>query len=85
MTPVLGRGDGSEAVIETPASGPPLTRRQLDVLQLLAEGFTAGQIAGLLGCAPSTVTTHIYHCHLRLNVSTTVGAVVVAIRQGWIE
>ena len=57
---------GRNALLHQPVTkerrcGPPanpLTRRELDVLRLLAKGNTNRQIADLLGLSPRTVENH---------------------------
>lgn len=57
-----------------------LTRRELDVLRLLADGATNRRIAGTLGIAPSTVGTHVEHIFAKLGVSNRAAAVATAAR-----
>ncbi|MHB8642210.1 MAG: helix-turn-helix transcriptional regulator [Gaiellaceae bacterium] len=57
--------------------GPPpeLTRRQLDVLQLLAEGLPARTIASQLGLTEATVRNHIRAILLELGAHSQLEAV----------
>jgi DNA-binding NarL/FixJ family response regulator len=61
-----------------------LTPRQREVLQLLAEGKSAKEIAGLLGISPRTVETHKYKIMDDLGVGTTAELVQHAIKHGLI-
>ena len=61
-------------------SSAALTRRELDVLRLLADGATNRRIAGTLGIAPSTVGTHVEHIFAKLGVSNRAAAVATAAR-----
>ncbi len=45
-----------------------LTNREIQVLELLAEGDTNQQIADQLFVAPSTVKTHLVHLYQKLDV-----------------
>lgn len=57
------------------ARGVELTRRQWDVLELLAEGMATAQIATTLSIAEATVRSHIATVLRKLRVSTRAGAV----------
>lgn len=59
-----------------------LTQRQREVLQLLAEGKTAKQIAALLGISTRTVESHKYEMMQALGVRTGAELVHFAIRNG---
>lgn len=67
---------GSEDLIE------PLTKREDEVLRLLATGLTNREIGGLLFISESTVKTHIDHILGKLGVSDRVQAAVWAARHG---
>jgi DNA-binding NarL/FixJ family response regulator len=62
-----------------------LTERQLQVLELLAEGYTSNRIALKLGCSEHTVRTHKNHIFQSLDVHTAAEAVAVAFRAGWFK
>jgi DNA-binding CsgD family transcriptional regulator len=64
------------------AAGTGLTARQLEVLQLLAEGRSTAQIADELVISETTVRNHIAHELARLGVHTRVQALIVASRAG---
>lgn len=57
-----------------------LTRRELEVLRLLAQGLTQQEIAGRLGIKPKTVGTHIEHVLQKLGVHSRAQAVALALR-----
>jgi DNA-binding NarL/FixJ family response regulator len=59
-----------------------LTPRELEVLQLLAEGLTQPQIAGRLVISPRTVGTHIQNLLGKLDVHSRAQAVALAHRLG---
>ena len=61
-----------------------LTARQREVLQLLAEGKSAKEIATVLGISPRTVETHKYNIMDDLGVKTTAELVQHAIKHGLI-
>ena len=60
----------------------PLTDRELEVLQQLAEGLDQNEIARRLFIAPRTVGTHIEHILPKLGVHSRAQAVAVAYRSG---
>jgi DNA-binding NarL/FixJ family response regulator len=62
-----------------------LTGRQREVLQLLAEGRSAKEIATLLEISPRTVETHKYKIMDDLGVRTTAELVQYAIRHGLVS
>jgi len=61
------------------------TPRELEVLQLLAQGLTNGQIGHQLGIAERTVRFHVENLFDRLDVESRTEAVVKAIRLGWVD
>ena len=59
-----------------------LTPRQKEVLQLLAEGHSAKEIADILCISPRTVESHKYKMMEQLNVKTSANLVGYAIKHG---
>jgi PAS domain S-box-containing protein len=62
-----------------------LTPRELEVLQLAADGYSGREIAGRLVLSPSTIKTHFIHSYEKLGVSDRPAAVATALRLGLIE
>ena len=62
-----------------------LTPRQREILQLLAEGRTAKEMARLLGISAKTVETHRAQLMERLDIHDVPGLVRFAIRVGMIQ
>ena len=62
-----------------------LTRRERDVLQLIALGQTNREIADTLNLTVSTVKTHVEHVISKLNVSDRTQAAVRAIELGLVH
>lgn len=62
-----------------------LTQRELDVLELLAEGLPHEEIGRRLGISSETVRTHLRKASGRLDASTRTQAVATALRQGLIR
>jgi HD-GYP domain-containing protein (c-di-GMP phosphodiesterase class II) len=59
-----------------------LTDREVEVLQLLANGLSNKEIARVLTLSPKTVGRHIEHIYAKLGVSTRPGATLFAMEQG---
>ncbi len=62
-----------------------LTKREREILQLIAEEFTNQEIAEKLFISPRTVDTHRRNLILKLNVKNTAGLVRYAIKQNLID
>jgi DNA-binding NarL/FixJ family response regulator len=62
--------------------GPSLTRRQRDVLQFVAQGWTSKRIARELAISPRTVEAHRANLMARLGVQSAAGLVAEAARRG---
>jgi DNA-binding NarL/FixJ family response regulator len=62
-----------------------LSPREREILTLLAEGRTQGQIASELVISSKTVATHIQHILSKLGVHTRAQAVALAFRRGLVE
>ena len=63
----------------------PLTKRELDVLRLIAEEYTNPEIAESLHISIRTVDTHRRNLLEKLQLKNTAGLVKYAIKQGVIE
>jgi two-component system, NarL family, response regulator NreC len=62
----------------------PLTKREFEVLELMAEGITTKAIGNRLGVTFKTAACHRGRILQKLGVESTVSAVRWAIRQGLI-
>ena len=74
-------GDGLRPSGETPP-GAPLTPRERECLQLLAEGKTNKEVAASLGIGLKTVETHRMNLMAKLGLHSVVDLVRYAIRNG---
>jgi DNA-binding NarL/FixJ family response regulator len=68
------------AVRETSTADTPLTSRQREVLQLIAEGRTMKEVATALDISPRTAESHKYDIMQVLGVTTTAELVQYAVR-----
>jgi DNA-binding NarL/FixJ family response regulator len=59
-----------------------LTRREVEVLMLLARGRSNPEIAAELTISRKTVSTHLEHIYLKLEVTTRTEAALYAMQQG---
>ncbi len=67
-----------------PANGPEdvLTKREVEILELLAKGDSKKIIAEELGIGMTTVVTHVSHIYEKLNVKNAPAAIAEAFRKG---
>jgi DNA-binding response OmpR family regulator len=77
---LLARLDRAVRRVPADGGGSPLTRRELDVLRLLAEGRRQPEIARELVISQKTVGTHIEHILGKLRVHSRAEAVALAYR-----
>lgn len=70
---------GIESESQRPLS---VTKRELQVLRLLAEGFPGPEIARALHVSTSTVHTHLHHLYGKLEVPNAAAAVAEGGRRG---
>ncbi|GLY09192.1 response regulator [Bacillus badius] len=62
-----------------------LTRRECEVLQLLADGKSNRAIGEALYISEKTVKNHVSNILQKMNVNDRTQAVVTAIKKGWVE
>lgn len=70
--------------LPAPSSASPLTPRQLEILQLLAEGLPNKAISRELGLAEDTVKTHLKALFETFAVHTRTACVSAARQRGWL-
>jgi two-component system, NarL family, nitrate/nitrite response regulator NarL len=64
---------------------PVLSPRERQILELIAAGELAPEIARHLGLSPATVRTHLQHLYEKLGVSDRAAAVAAAMRRGMLD
>jgi DNA-binding NarL/FixJ family response regulator len=62
-----------------------LTKRQMEILHLIADGHNTKAIAERLGLSTKTVESHRYEIENRLQVKGTALMVRMAIENGWLK
>jgi DNA-binding CsgD family transcriptional regulator len=77
LSGALARGGTSSAL-------SPLTRREREILGLLAQGMTNEKVAAALGISAETVQSHVHNAMGKLEADTRTQAVATAIRQSFI-
>lgn len=72
---------------EAPSTEPPpeLSDRELEVLQLLADGRSPREVASQLFISPKTVRNHLSHIYAKLGVSDRSQAIVAGLRHQLID
>jgi DNA-binding NarL/FixJ family response regulator len=70
----------SDSVVAAADEEVPLTERQIEVLQLLAEGKTMKEVAAVLNLTTRTVAFHKYRLMSTLNLSTNAAVVQYALQ-----
>jgi len=69
--------------LRTPATA--LSRRETEVLQLVAEGHSNAAVSKLLFLSQATVKSHLVHIYAKLGVDSRTSAVAAATAQGLIR
>lgn len=84
--------DALRAVLQVAGAKPTevtrpagLTKREVEVLRLLARGRTLNEIAEQLVISPSTAHTHAAHIYEKAEVSTRAGAALFAMEHGLLD
>jgi DNA-binding NarL/FixJ family response regulator len=85
QTFVQGPGSGSNGSNERILSGSPLTAREVEVIQLLAEGKSNKEVAAELGVSARTVESHRNHIMHKMNFASFSELVRFAVRNNLVE
>ena len=76
------REHGLQRSLLRPRNVDNLTEREVEVLSLLAQGYTNPQIARLLHLSRKTIEHHLSHVYTKIRVTSRTAAVVYAVQQG---
>ncbi len=63
----------------------PLSKRESEVLQLLAEGHSYKTCADRIAVSPDTIRFHVRNIYSRLHVHSKSEALIRALKNGWIK
>jgi two-component system, NarL family, nitrate/nitrite response regulator NarL len=85
LGPEMQSALAGELRLRAPAEGPRLSDRESQILALLAEGLSSGEIADELAVSGTTVKSHLRHLYDKLEVSDRAAAVARAMRSGLLE
>ena len=83
LGPLPSLADADAPAAET--LGEPLTRKEIRVLQLLAEGYSNNAMAEKLFVSDSTVRTHLRNINMKLDAKSRTQAVAIARKLGVIR
>ena len=75
---------GNWTPVEAPSAvtGPPVTARELEILQLVAEGMSNKQIGRRLSITEGTVKNHVHNALEKLHLDNRIQAASYIVRQG---
>jgi two-component system nitrate/nitrite response regulator NarL len=85
VPPDVAAGLVAEIRLRKQDDTPALTKREQEILHLIAEGKSLPDIAKELYLGLTTVKTHVQHLYEKLGVSDRAAAVASAMRRGLIE
>ena len=85
VPPDVAGGLVSEIRLRKQDNTPALTKREQEILHLIAAGKSLPEIAKELFLGLTTVKTHVQHLYEKLGVSDRAAAVASAMRRGLIE
>lgn len=77
--------EAQAAATGEPVKTPPLSKREREILQKVADGATTRQVASDLGISPHTVKTHLERIFEKLDANDRAQAVAIAIRTGLVS
>jgi len=85
LSPEVSRAVVQAYQNKTELSSEPLSPRERQVLQLIAEGKTTKEVAGVLNISVKTAETHRTRLMEKLDIHETAGLVRYAIRRGLVQ
>jgi two-component system, NarL family, nitrate/nitrite response regulator NarL len=85
LSPEIQRELAGQLRTKAHPGAPVLSPRERQILELIAAGELAPEIARHLGLSPATVRTHLQHLYEKLGVSDRAAAVAAAMRRGMLD
>jgi DNA-binding NarL/FixJ family response regulator len=85
LCPTIARAVSEAYLAKDDAPPDPLSSREREVLQLVAEGKNSKEIASILGVSCKTVDSHRANIMQKLNIHEVAGLVRYAIREGLVQ
>ncbi len=77
--------NNNEPLQELTERNPPITKREHEIIQLIAQELTNEEIARKLNNSPMTIITHRKNLLRKLNVKNTAGLVRYAVQHGLVN
>lgn len=74
-----------KAIYEDRKKRPSLSEREIEIIRLVAKGFSNDELADRLHLSPETIKAHLRHIYEKLGVESRVEAVTEAMRTGLVE
>jgi DNA-binding NarL/FixJ family response regulator len=85
LSPIVSRAAVQAYLDKSEAPKDPLTAREREVLQLIAEGKTTKEIARILSVSAKTAESHRSRIMEKLGIHNTAGLVRYSVRHGVIQ
>jgi DNA-binding NarL/FixJ family response regulator len=82
---ILNQFQGLSGKTEVETLISPLTARETEILNYVAQGYSNKQIAAELSISEQTIKNHVASIMLKLNANARTQAVVIAVQQGLIS
>ena len=73
------------AIYDDRKKRPSLSEREIEIVRLVAKGFSNDELAERLHLSPDTIKAHLRHVYEKLGVESRVEAVTEAMRTGLVE
>jgi DNA-binding NarL/FixJ family response regulator len=77
-----GMGGPIRSAPSTQPEGPALTRREVEILQLVSEGLSNKEIGSRLSITEGTVKNHVHNALEKLHLENRIQAAAYVVRQG---
>ena len=73
------------AIYDDRKKRPSLSEREIEIVRLVAKGFSNDELAERIHLSPETIKAHLRHVYEKLGVESRVEAVTEAMRTGLVE